>query len=311
MIVGASPESDYQILRLTEGLYQNYQLKRVFYSAYIPDIRRCTPAGFGHKAPAAAGAPGCTRQTGCCGFYHHFRAGAAGPGAPQLRPLPGPQVQLGVQHYELFPHRRPTAPPLRCCWGARHRSKSAQRIRAAPRQAALNLRRAERTDGRDAQTRPIFYHLQGGLRRGAHPGGSSAGQRISGICWTPWRLLPSKGGAAEPVCALRWINWWAKACPMKALRLCTEEAVQCLQSTVDPAARRLHRRRSSTCTTAASPAFYAAYFESFAARDPLCGVHAAAGGSHPVPGAGRSRPTLPGPSGTCQLPAKLGADAAG
>ena len=36
MIVGASPETDYQILRLTEGLYQKYQLKRVFYSAYIP-----------------------------------------------------------------------------------------------------------------------------------------------------------------------------------------------------------------------------------------------------------------------------------
>ena len=33
MIVGASPESDYQILRLTEGLYRKYALKRVFFSA--------------------------------------------------------------------------------------------------------------------------------------------------------------------------------------------------------------------------------------------------------------------------------------
>ncbi len=36
MIVGASDESDYQILKLTAGLYKKYSLKRVFYSAYLP-----------------------------------------------------------------------------------------------------------------------------------------------------------------------------------------------------------------------------------------------------------------------------------
>lgn len=36
MIIGATPETDLQILRLTEGLYQKYSLKRVFFSAYIP-----------------------------------------------------------------------------------------------------------------------------------------------------------------------------------------------------------------------------------------------------------------------------------
>jgi putative DNA modification/repair radical SAM protein len=36
MIIGATPESDYQILNLTEGLYQKYKLKRVFFSAYMP-----------------------------------------------------------------------------------------------------------------------------------------------------------------------------------------------------------------------------------------------------------------------------------
>ncbi|MEG1862680.1 MAG: putative DNA modification/repair radical SAM protein [Oscillospiraceae bacterium] len=36
MIVGASLESDLQILRLTQGLYDKYSLKRVFFSAYIP-----------------------------------------------------------------------------------------------------------------------------------------------------------------------------------------------------------------------------------------------------------------------------------
>ncbi len=36
MIIGATPETDYRILLLTEGLYKKYGLKRVFYSAYIP-----------------------------------------------------------------------------------------------------------------------------------------------------------------------------------------------------------------------------------------------------------------------------------
>jgi putative DNA modification/repair radical SAM protein len=36
MIVGASPEPDFQILRLVEQLYQKIHLRRVYYSAYIP-----------------------------------------------------------------------------------------------------------------------------------------------------------------------------------------------------------------------------------------------------------------------------------
>ncbi|MEG1895187.1 MAG: putative DNA modification/repair radical SAM protein, partial [Oscillospiraceae bacterium] len=36
MIIGASDESDLHILKLTQGLYDKYKLKRVFYSAYIP-----------------------------------------------------------------------------------------------------------------------------------------------------------------------------------------------------------------------------------------------------------------------------------
>ncbi len=36
MIIGASPESDGQIVRLSQALYKNYKLKRVYYSSYIP-----------------------------------------------------------------------------------------------------------------------------------------------------------------------------------------------------------------------------------------------------------------------------------
>lgn len=35
MIIGATPENDYQILNVAEALYKNFELKRVFYSAFI------------------------------------------------------------------------------------------------------------------------------------------------------------------------------------------------------------------------------------------------------------------------------------
>lgn len=38
MIVGASPEKDGQILRLSQGLYRKFDLKRVYFSAYIPVV---------------------------------------------------------------------------------------------------------------------------------------------------------------------------------------------------------------------------------------------------------------------------------
>lgn len=36
MIIGATPESDYHLLKTTQHLYQTYDLKRVFFSAYVP-----------------------------------------------------------------------------------------------------------------------------------------------------------------------------------------------------------------------------------------------------------------------------------
>ena len=36
MIIGASPETDGQILNLTEALYKKYSLKRVYYSSFVP-----------------------------------------------------------------------------------------------------------------------------------------------------------------------------------------------------------------------------------------------------------------------------------
>lgn len=36
MIIGATPDTDFQIMRLSDSLYKKFKLKRVFYSAYVP-----------------------------------------------------------------------------------------------------------------------------------------------------------------------------------------------------------------------------------------------------------------------------------
>ncbi len=67
MIIGATPENDRQILRLTEDLYHRYQMKRVFYSAYIPVVED-------NRLPAKETVPPLwrehrlSRQTGCFVF---------------------------------------------------------------------------------------------------------------------------------------------------------------------------------------------------------------------------------------------------
>jgi len=51
MIIGASPETDYAIIKLSEGLYDKYKLKRVFYSAYVPVIENSFLPSLDTKPP--------------------------------------------------------------------------------------------------------------------------------------------------------------------------------------------------------------------------------------------------------------------
>ncbi len=51
MIIGATPETDLKILRLTEGLYKKYSLKRVFFSAYVPVVESSSLPSLRTKPP--------------------------------------------------------------------------------------------------------------------------------------------------------------------------------------------------------------------------------------------------------------------
>ena len=41
IMVGATNESDLRVISLTEGLYNTFGLKRVYYSAYVPVVATC------------------------------------------------------------------------------------------------------------------------------------------------------------------------------------------------------------------------------------------------------------------------------
>jgi len=51
MIIGASPETDYSIIKLSEALYDKYKLKRVFYSAYVPVMENSLLPSLDSKPP--------------------------------------------------------------------------------------------------------------------------------------------------------------------------------------------------------------------------------------------------------------------
>jgi len=51
MIVGASQDTDYQLLKTSQILYDKFQLKRVFYSAYIPVVENSLLPSVNTKPP--------------------------------------------------------------------------------------------------------------------------------------------------------------------------------------------------------------------------------------------------------------------
>lgn len=102
MIVGATPESDYQILNLTEGLYKKYQLKRVFFSAYMPVAQSAL-------LPAADTKPPLLRehrlyQADWLLRFYGFTAGELlDERHPNFNPFLDPKCNWALNHMELFP----------------------------------------------------------------------------------------------------------------------------------------------------------------------------------------------------------------
>lgn len=225
MIVGATPETDYHILQLTEGLYRKYSLKRVFYSAYIPvaDDRRL---------PALDTKPPLLRehrlyQADWLLRFYQFRADEIlDADEPNFNPYLDPKCNWALHHFDQFPvdvNRAPYEMLLRVPGIG---VNSAKRIRAARRQGSLGLMELKRM-GVVLKRAQYFITCQGFA--GAHAGRGTAGrERITRALLDPGVF--NAGCEQLSLFSAPSVQQLADSgvAPRLAGQIVREEAVQCL-----------------------------------------------------------------------------------
>lgn len=108
MIIGATQENDYQLLKVTQALYRQYDLKRVFFSAYIP-------LNEDRDLPSLDTAPPLLRehrlyQADWLLRYYGFQADdLLSPSRPDFNIFLDPKCDWALRHLELFPIEVSTA----------------------------------------------------------------------------------------------------------------------------------------------------------------------------------------------------------
>ena len=138
MIIGATPESDRQILRLTEGLYRKYALKRVFYSAYIPLVEdRSLPAL--NTAPPLLREHRLYQADWLLRFYGFTAEEILDDAHPDFNPQLDPKCNWAVNHPEEFPVEVNRAPYEKLLRVPGIGVTSAKRILRARRTAKLDF----------------------------------------------------------------------------------------------------------------------------------------------------------------------------
>lgn len=99
MIVGASPECDGTILRLSQGLYRKFKLKRVYYSAYIPTV----PHAALPTTPPNLVRENRLYQADWLLRYYGFTAEEIAPEGQNLSPEVDPKCGWALRNQHLFP----------------------------------------------------------------------------------------------------------------------------------------------------------------------------------------------------------------
>lgn len=102
MIVGALGETDYELLSTAQALYHNFDLKRVFYSAFVnvnqdaslPMLPQGPPLEREHRL----------YQADWLLRFYGFQAGELlTPSRPNFHPLLDPKCDWAIRHLDLFP----------------------------------------------------------------------------------------------------------------------------------------------------------------------------------------------------------------
>ncbi|WP_235218341.1 putative DNA modification/repair radical SAM protein [Paenibacillus sp. FSL R7-269] len=138
MIVGATPDTDYQILNLTEGLYRKYSLKRVFFSAYTPVVEDSLLPALDTKPPLLREHR--LYQADWLLRFYGFKANELlDEAVPNFNPLLDPKCSWAVNHREQFPVEINRAPYEMLLRVPGIGVRSAQRIVKARRAGALDF----------------------------------------------------------------------------------------------------------------------------------------------------------------------------
>lgn len=102
VIVGATPENDYQIINVAEALYQKFNLKRVFYSAFVNTT-------MDSMLPVLPGGPPLLREhrlyqaDWLLRFYGFQASELLSEDKPNFNVLLDPKCNWAMNHLELFP----------------------------------------------------------------------------------------------------------------------------------------------------------------------------------------------------------------
>jgi len=138
MIIGATPESDYQIMSVAEGLYEKFGLKRVFYSAYVgvnedkalPSVQTASPLLREHRLYQA---------DWLLRFYQFKVDELLNERHQNFNVLLDPKCDWALQHLEQFPVEINKADYQMLLRVPGIGVKSAQRICKARKSGALNF----------------------------------------------------------------------------------------------------------------------------------------------------------------------------
>lgn len=102
MIIGATPDTDFKILNLTEALYKKYSLKRVFFSAYMPVAANSLLPALDTKPPLLREHR--LYQADWLLRFYGFRASELLDEEHQnFNPFVDPKCNWAINHMELFP----------------------------------------------------------------------------------------------------------------------------------------------------------------------------------------------------------------
>lgn len=103
MIIGATPETDYQIIKVTESMYQKFDLKRVFFSAFVHVNEDKNLPARTDEGPPLLREHRLYQADWLLRYYHFTADEILSEENPNFNVLFDPKCNWALKHLEVFP----------------------------------------------------------------------------------------------------------------------------------------------------------------------------------------------------------------